>query len=212
MHLFTLLGGFLLGLFIDLSVQAQPRYRVYLVHHGWHAGIAFCQKDLWDTLWPREVFFPERRFLEVGWGEAGYYPDPNPGVGDALRAALWPSRAVLHVAGFDDAPVQLFRESVRQLDLDAEAFRRLVAYVANYFARDQTGQVQRLQPGLYGRESFFYAARGRYHLFNNCNHWVARALRAAGLPVAPARALTVGDLWQQLEPLTEASTEEAYCK
>lgn len=212
MYPFMLLAGFVLSLFVNFSGQAQHRYRVYLVHHGWHAGIAFCQEDLRDTAWPKEVFFPERRFLEIGWGEAGYYPDPDPGVGDALRAALWPTRAVLHVAGFDHAPVQLFRESVRQLDLNAEAFRRLVAYVADYFVHDPSGQVQRLQPGLYGRESFFYAARGRYHLLNNCNHWVARALRTAGLPVAPARALTVGDLWRQLEPLTEAPTEEVYCE
>ncbi|MFO7315144.1 DUF2459 domain-containing protein, partial [Rhodothermus marinus] len=64
-------------------------------------------------------------------------------------------------------------------------------------------------PGLYGRESFFYAAHGRYHLFNNCNHWVARALRAAGLPVHPGRTLTIRDLWRQIEPLSQAASPES---
>jgi len=203
---------FLLGLtllLVGLAVAQERRFRIYLIHHGWHAGIAFCQADLEGTDWPAEVFFPERRFVEVGWGEAGYYPDPDPGAGDALRAALWPTDAVLHVAAFDHPPARIFRGPVRQIDLDSTAFRRLVAYVADYFKRDAQGGLEPVAPGLYGLESRFYAAKGRYHLFNNCNHWVARALRAAGLPVHPARALTLGDLWRQLEPLSQAASPES---
>ena len=203
---------FLLGLtllLVGLAVAQERRFRIYLIHHGWHAGIAFCQADLEGTDWPAEAFFPERRFVEVGWGEAGYYPDPDPGAGDALRAALWPTDAVLHVAAFDRPPALIFKGPVRQIDLDSTAFRRLVAYVADYFKRDAQGGLEPVAPGLYGMESQFYAAKGRYHLFNNCNHWVARALRAAGLPVHPARALTLGDLWRQLEPLSQAASPEA---
>lgn len=198
------------ALLLTASALAQaPRFRIYLIHHGWHAGIAFCQADLWRTDWPEAVRFPAYRYLEVGWGEAGYYPDPDPGAGDALRAALWPTDAVLHVAAFDYPPVRLFKGPVREIVLDSVAFRRLVTHVAGYFKRDAQGKVQQVGPGLYGRESFFYAAHGRYHLLNNCNHWVARALRAAGLPVRGA--LTLQDLWRQIEPLSTVPVEEVAC-
>jgi hypothetical protein len=53
-----------------------------------------------------------------------------------------------------------------------------------------------LGPGLYGN-SRFYLSRETYHLFNTCNVWTARALRAAGLPITPARAISVESLMSQ---------------
>ena len=42
-------------------------------------------------------------------------------------------------------------------------------------------------PGLYG-PSLFYAGAGRFSYRNLCNHWAARLLNAAGVPVAPIPA------------------------
>ncbi|SHK85557.1 conserved hypothetical protein [Rhodothermus profundi] len=203
-----------IGLALLLAGQAlaqERRFTIYLIHHGWHAGIAFCQADLEGTDWPEEVRFPARRYVEVGWGEAGYYPDPDPGAGDALRAALWPTAAVLHVVAFDHPPARIFSGPVRQVELDSMAFRKLVAFVAGYFKRDAQGKLQPVAPALYGQEGQFYAARGRYHLLNNSNRWVARALRTAGLPVWPARVLTIKDLWAQIEPLSSMAEKAAAC-
>lgn len=199
--------GFLL-LLADLSSAQERRFRIYLIHHGWHAGIAFCQAQLKGTNWPAGAFFLAWRYIEVGWGEAGYYPHPDPGVEDALRAALWPTDAVLHIAAFDAPPAWISKRPMRQIELDSMAFQRLVAYVVDFFELDAQGRPQLVAPGLYGRESQFYAAKGRYHLFNNCNHWVARALRAAGLLVYPSRALTLQDLWRQLERLSQEVAPE----
>ena len=44
-----------------------------------------------------------------------------------------------------------------------------------------------LGPGLYG-PSLFYRGVEAFHVFNVCNHWVARLLSAAGLPTAPVLA------------------------
>ncbi len=196
---------------VGMALAQERRFTIYLIHHGWHAGIAFCQADLRGTDWPSEVFFPAQRYVEVGWGEAGYYPDPNPDAGDALRAALWPTEAVLHVAAFDYAPARIFKGPVRQLALDSTAFQKLVTYIANYFKRDAQGALQPVAPALYGRAGQFYAAKGRYHLFNNSNRWTARALRTAGLPVWPARVLTIKDLWAQIEPLSTEAEETTAC-
>ena len=44
-----------------------------------------------------------------------------------------------------------------------------------------------LGPGLYG-PSLFYRGIEAFHIFNVCNHWVARLLSAAGVPTAPVLA------------------------
>jgi hypothetical protein len=46
---------------------------------------------------------------------------------------------------------------------------------------------QELGPGLYGT-SLFFRASGAFHLFNVCNHWIARVLDAAGIPTTPVLA------------------------
>ncbi|MGH8525150.1 MAG: DUF2459 domain-containing protein, partial [Gammaproteobacteria bacterium] len=53
------------------------------------------------------------------------------------------------------------------------------------FARLGTGAAAPLGRGLYGN-SRFYPARGKFHLFNTCNTWAARALGAAGYSISPA--------------------------
>jgi hypothetical protein len=69
--------------------------------------------------------------------------------------------------------------------------------LATPFERGDEGDLRPLGPGLYAR-SRFYAARGRYHVFNNCNHWTARTLGAAGLPVETEHALTEEQLMEQV--------------
>jgi Protein of unknown function (DUF2459) len=56
------------------------------------------------------------------------------------------------------------------------------------FARGKDNLMpEELGPGLYGT-SLFFRANGAFHLFNVCNHWIARLLDAAGVPTAPVLA------------------------
>ena len=68
--------------------------------------------------------------------------------------------------------------------------------IAASFATDETGNITSLGPGLYGN-SRFYLSRETYHLFKTCNVWTARVLRAAGLPMTPAGAISVENLMSQ---------------
>jgi hypothetical protein len=55
-----------------------------------------------------------------------------------------------------------------------------------------------LGPGLYG-PSLFYRSIQSFHVFNVCNHWVARLLSAAGLPTAPVLATLPPGLFLDLK-------------
>jgi len=172
----------------------EPFKTIYLVSHGWHAGIVVRRTDIPPDIWPQHNDFPEAEYLEVGWGDKDYYMTPQPHLGITLKAGLLPSASVLHVVGFRGAVTHFFPHSeVIRIDLSEAGFERLCAYLASSYAENEAGHSQPLGPSLYG-DGQFYLSRETYHAFNTCNVWSARALRAAGCPISPAFTLTVDTL------------------
>lgn len=188
-----------------------PVRPVWLVAPGWHTGLAIRRRDIPVNLLPERADFPRSTYLEFGWGDREYYRSRESSVWLALKAALLPGPSVLHVAGFDEPPARYFdAETTLRFDLPEPAFRNLLGYLHHSFDRKDAQRIQPLGPGLYG-DSRFYEARGQFHLFENCNVWTARALKAAGLPAIPSDALTAGSLrcqarhWGIPEPAGEGS-------
>jgi len=64
-----------------------------------------------------------------------------------------------------------------------------------------------LASGL-GANSLFYPARGKFHLFNTCNSWTARALKAAGYPLGMLDPVTADELIAKVRPFA-ASNDQA---
>lgn len=152
--------------------------------------------------WPTGLHPGQARFVEVGWGERTFYPAPRNSVSGAVRALLWPNESVLHLVAFDVAVAEYFAGAERVvLELDEEGYRRLVTAIGDSFARAADGAARPDGPGLYGN-SRFYRSRERYHLFHTCNVWTAEKLQAAGVPLAPWRAVTAGMLLRQARPLS----------
>lgn len=196
--------------------EQAPAHRVHVVFHGWHSGIAVRADDVPPRAWPARRDFPHAEFLEVGWGDRAYYMAPDPSVWLGLRALLWPTPGVLHVAAFDGPPERTFPAAgVVELDLTAPGFAALVAVVRDSHERaaapadrprhgaqpgaDALAWPPPLGPGQYGA-SRFYASRERFHLFKTCNVWTASVLAAAGVPLQPAAAITADALFAQVLP------------
>jgi uncharacterized protein (TIGR02117 family) len=154
---------------------------VYVVTHGWHTGVALRAADIDFARWPlpRPARAP---YIEVGWGDRDYYPARGFNAWYAFKALFWPTASVLHVVGFDEPPARAFASSdVVELRVARAGFERLLDYIASSF---EPG-AEPIAPGLYGRGGF-YPSRETFHLFKTCNVWVARALREAGIDVAPS--------------------------
>ncbi|MBI2562067.1 MAG: DUF2459 domain-containing protein, partial [candidate division NC10 bacterium] len=175
---------------------------VWVVDHGWHTGLVVRRADIPEAIWPEHRDVPGSTFLEVAWGNRDFYIAEHPTLAMALKAAFVPTESVLHVAGFSQPPAEYFpaADEILVLDVSLRGFEELVRFVHEEYARDAEGRVIKLAPGQYPG-STFYLARGTYHLLNTCNTWVARALRAAGLPTTPAYAITAGNVMFQLRPL-----------
>jgi len=175
---------------------------VFVVSHGYHAGLALPTAQMADVagrqggaaLIAVAQRFAGYPFIEMGWGDAGFYTSVpeisslTPGL--AFRALFLPGNAsVMHVVGLPDTPRRsfAFAEIVR-VTVSEEGFGRMMRDLDASFARSgEAAQPEVLRQGLYG-PSLFYRANGSFSIFNVCNHWVAKLLSVAGVPTAPVLA------------------------
>jgi len=170
---------------------------VYVISNGWHTGLVVPRGQVSAEVWPEQGELAPTPFLEVGWGDREAYLADRITVRLALGAAVGSASAALQVAGLDALPTERGREiEVAELRLTPREFDNLSRFISKSYARHGTGNTIRLARG-YTENSAFYLATGRYHLFNTCNTWTAKALRAAGCPIVSALILTASQLMDQ---------------
>jgi uncharacterized protein (TIGR02117 family) len=189
-----------------------PTTEVFIVSHGYHAGIIIPRRALAEEASRRGLIslgYVATRFaafdrLEIGWGDEGFYREvPTAAsltVALVIRALFRPGNpSVLHVVGVNNDPRAAFaRSDVVRIELGEASFARLADRLDATFARDEAGRPEDLGPGLYG-PSLFFRANGTFHIFNVCNHWLAGLLDAAGVPTAPVLATLPFGLLLDLE-------------
>lgn len=197
---------------------------VYIISHGYHAGVAIDRTAMAKVAGEqghRSLIAVGQRFanydwLEIGWGDEGFYtsvPDAaSVSVGLALRALFMPRNpSVLHVVGLTGDPRAAFPKSdIVGIKLSDVGFSQMLDRLEASFARSGGNGPDDLGPGLYGSSRFFRGVE-HFNIFRVCNHWVARLLSAAGLPVSQVAATLPQGLlldlrWRSgLEPLPKPS-------
>lgn len=171
---------------------------IYIVNHGLHTGIVLPKKDA-DPYIHSFDDFKSASYLEVGWGDETYYQSEKDTLWMGIRALFWPTDSVLHVAALQTDPETYFpNNEVIELTLSKRGFIRLVEFIDRSFALNEKKQIIKLGSGLYGTSSF-YRAEGRFHLFNNCNSWSAKAIRSSGFPISTFYVFSADDLMYQLK-------------
>jgi len=111
---------------------------------------------------------------------------------------FWSEGAVIHVVAVPDSPLDYFAgQAIIDTCLTNNEFATLKMFLANSFQRDTAGHAVPLSEGIHGN-SRFYDGAGRYYFFNTWNKWTAKALRSAGLDIAPMLTLTSGSVMSYL--------------
>lgn len=170
---------------------------VYVVDHGWHTGLIVKSSSLPPDARPDWPGFRGSQYLEIGWGDDGFYRAQKVTLGITLKALFWRNPAVLHVVAMDQPPEIYFPSSgLVRVTLSEEGYRRLCDFLAASYGKDAKGRHIDLGRGIYG-ESRFYRATGHYYFPNTCNVWTAHALRAAGAPIQPACSELAGSVFSQ---------------
>jgi hypothetical protein len=155
----------------------ELRHRIDVICWDWHTFILqphagpLPEADLLDAGIP-----PDEGYLEWGFVEKAWYLEARQGILGVLRALLLPTAS--GVARERTAIPYWERHPERarfhwKFVLSEQGFRKLVEYL----------EAQRGEP-LPGFLEW-YEGRYAYHLFHNCHHFTASALRAAGLPIRP---------------------------
>ena len=178
---------------------------VFIVHNRWHAAIVLDKDDLSTDALPELSDFPDAKFIEFSWGDQDYFPDPNSGIWAALRAAFWSGGSVIHLVGFQSSTREFYPSTeIFELRVNLAAQRELIRYLAQSFARPIGDGQAPARPGLFAY-SRFYPATQKFSVLRTCNTWVAEALEAAGLPVAPRMVFTAANLASQVAPLVKSN-------
>jgi len=178
--------------------QEKISKRIFVVHDRWHSAIVIRTADILMTAVPEAKDFSSAEHLEFSWGDKDYFPNPDPGLGLAFKAAFWSSGSILHLVGINGAVANSYTGAeVIEAGLSHQGLERLLGFISATFSRPQPGVATHSQPGLFPN-SRFYPARGKFSLFRNCNTWVAEALRSAGLPVNSGLITTASSVGNQV--------------
>ncbi len=185
----------------DTPSAAEECRTVYVADHGWHTGLIVLAQDFQPRDSLRTTFFDDKRWIEVGWGDAAFYQAEETSYLLAVRALFAPTDAVMHVYAFDGTPTANFSNStVKPVRMTAAGYRKMLAFVWGEFTRDADGAPIPTTRGLYGR-SHFFKGEGTYSLARTCNTWTAEALQAGGVDIDPSKATTSGGVMDQIAAL-----------
>jgi uncharacterized protein (TIGR02117 family) len=176
--------------------EAKRPVPVYLRSHGWHVGILLPVNEQFADVMPDGLHINSstQHFAELGWGDRHYYMNPDPGLWSTLKAGVWPTASVLHVAGYGRRPRMQEDRAVRVM-LSEAGYEALLQRAASYFELNEPGgtHAAELAEGLYG-DARFYGSHARYYFPKTSNRWVAALLEEAGAPINSFTTLSAGTL------------------
>ncbi|MGE0596402.1 MAG: DUF2459 domain-containing protein [Hyphomonadaceae bacterium] len=152
--------------------------------NGFHTSVSLPAASLPEDH-PLRALFPDALWVEVGWGDEAFFREAGGGtVEQGVAAAFAGGPTVVQAYPYRGEPAAVFSaEATRYAAITREGAAALAAYLDAELVRGGDGAPIVVAPGHNGEALFLRGREGRFHLFNNCNHWTARALRAAGLPV-----------------------------
>jgi hypothetical protein len=214
------LFGFVIALVLNGCAASQPglwppaagerSYPIYVSLDTWHGMIGFdhgVSPGSVLKLGPKEIESSgdnRLQYEEWGYAERKWYVEGQQGLIGALRALLWPTEGTVEIGRHDQLwayrtpqpPADMF-----VFNLTEEGLLRLRRHLMSTLAA--TKPIARIG------SSFFYSSRRAYHLFYNCHHYVAHALREAGVPVSPLWAVTRTTLAMQLRRAQRTAEQTA---
>ena len=169
----------------------------------WHAMIAFPTGSA-NTNSPDASRLTPHEYEEWGYAEQAWYIEGRTGVTGAIRALFWPSQGVVEVGQHS----QVWSDRTPQppadrftFQLSEEGYQRLRQHLEGTRASSE--------PLFRTNGSTFYPATRSYHLFHQCHHYSALALREAGLPISTFWALTRSMFAAELRRTERLGTEAA---
>ncbi len=179
---------------------------VYVVNHGWHTGFVVNAYDIQEEIPELKQRFGRVPYIEFGWGDKEFYQANEITPDVTLKAIFLPTDSVLHAVAITSEADKYFKHSeVHKFCLEDLELKSLVDFISNSFYRNESGNILKLNHGIYG-DSQFYKAKEDFHIFNTCNKWTAKGLESTGMKISTTLKLTAGSIMNYLTKLKSTST------
>jgi uncharacterized protein (TIGR02117 family) len=182
----------------------KPRHIIYFAYHHWHTSV-IVEVSSFAKHHPKLIAHlnhEHQKFVRFGWGDGDYFTGKSKTVGTAAKALIASSYSAIQMLSYSEPELhEIPRDSIVPLAISEEGLRQLVTYLDNSIAKNKQGDALPLS-AMTVDAGIFFQANGHYGVFNNCNTWSGRALRAAGLPVANRLTLTAKGVFEQAQKIS----------
>lgn len=135
--------------------------------------------------------------VAIGYGNRDFYLETptwaDLTVSNAFHAAFGNGSTLLHVEHVHRPRPEPWQRPVTVTEAE---YRRLAAYIAARFQRDDRGRTMPVLGRGYGGWDMFYEAKGGYSFVMTCNEWTGRALRHAGVRTGLWTPLSQSIMWR----------------
>ena len=176
------------------EIDKSARNEVYVVNHGWHTGFVVPASGIHQAMPELKQRFENAPYIEFGWGDNEFYQAEEITSGVTLKAIFLPTDSVVHAVLVPLKVDSYFKNSeVEKFCLEDSDLESLIKFISSSFYRDESGNILKLNYGIYG-DSQFYKAKGNFHIFNTCNKWTAKGLESAGMKISTTFKLTAGSI------------------
>ena len=181
-----------------IEIDKFAENEVYVVNHGWHTGFVVPASGIHQAMPELKKRFENAPYIEFGWGDNEFYQAKEITSGVTLKAIFLPTDSVVHAVAVTRKADKYFKNSeLEKFCLKDSELKSLVEFISNSFYRDESGNILKLNHGIYG-DSQFYKAKGDFHIFNTCNKWTAKGFESAGMNISTTFKLTAGSIMNYL--------------
>jgi len=183
----------------------EPGVVVHILDNGFHTDLAAPRALLEHGGGPLAEAtrgLAPGDWVLIGWGDATFYVDQRPitdRLADGIRAFFRPGNTsvVMLDPAYGDPAARFAPKDRRAIRLSPEGMAALHARIEG--SLDLQAGAARLVAARPGDDARFFASREHFWIGYLCNHWSARVLNAAGLPVRPLRAATSAEVMRTVE-------------
>jgi len=166
------------------SVKAMSDSKLHFSRDGIHTHLVLPSELLLLYVPDLKRYLEPYAWARVGWGDYAYYGAAHQPLRLALRALLVPTAAVIAVRGLANFGERMSQQQrTYSLNISLQQVDAAARYVASHFAYNAHNQLTHVREKPCGE--VFFASTGTYLMFNTCNNWTSRGLKAAGMRCWP---------------------------
>lgn len=194
---------------IPVETNITQNIEIGLVKYGWHVGIVIpieLLKNKYKSIGKR---FPKAKYLELGWGDKGFYQSKEISPLTYINAIAIPSTSIMHVVSIEsELDPFLGDRTSEKLCINEIQSQNLTTFIESSFRLNED-EVITGDHGIYG-DSQFYEANGYYNLTYTCNRWIATALSTIGIKTITSTKLTSDSVMKIIKDLKKENGYDKY--